>query len=98
MNYQRRYLEVFNSEGSSKLRKEDALFSIGKIRAERDNEHFEAKQVFLKYLALFPDGSFSGECWLRLAELELRTNSDNAIQYYNRFFEMFPDAYRELQS
>jgi len=84
------YLEVFNSEGSSKLRKEDALFSIGKIRAERDNEPFEAKQVFLKYLALFPDGSFSGECWLRLAELELRTNPDNAIQYYNRFFEMFP--------
>ncbi|MBN1600045.1 MAG: PEGA domain-containing protein [Chitinispirillaceae bacterium] len=84
------YLEVFNSEGSSKLRKEDALFSIGKIRAERDNEPFEAKQVFLKYLALFPDGSFSGECWLRLAELELRSNPDNAIQYYNRFFEMFP--------
>lgn len=84
------YLEVFNSEGSSKLRKEDALFSIGKIRAERDNEPFEAKQVFLRHLALFPDGSFSGECWLRLAELELRSNPDNAIQYYNRFFEMFP--------
>jgi outer membrane protein assembly factor BamD (BamD/ComL family) len=84
------YQEVFSCEGSSKLRKEDALFSIGKIRAEHDNEPLEAKQVFLKYLALFPDGSFSGECWLRLAELELRSNSDNAIQYYNRFFEMFP--------
>lgn len=85
-----RYQDVFNSDGSSKLRKEDALFSIGKIRAEHDKEPSEGKQVFLKYLALFPDGSFSGECWLRLAELEFRANPDNAIQYYTRFFEMFP--------
>jgi TolA-binding protein len=85
-----RYQEVFNSEGSSKLRKEDALFSIGKIRAEHEKEPSEGKQVFLKYLALFPDGSFSGECWLRLAELEFRSNPENAIQYYTRFFEMFP--------
>ncbi len=85
-----RYQDVFNSEGSSRLRKEDALFSIGKIRAEHEKEPSEGKQVFLKYLALFPDGSFSGECWLRLAELEFRSNPDNAIQYYTRFFEMFP--------
>lgn len=85
-----RYQEVFSSEGSSRLRKEDALFSIGKIRAEHEKEPSEGKQVFLKYLALFPDGSFSGECWLRLAELEFRSNPDNAIQYYTRFFEMFP--------
>ncbi|HEX2959053.1 MAG TPA: PEGA domain-containing protein [Chitinispirillaceae bacterium] len=85
-----RYQDVFNSEGSSRLRKEDALFSIGKIRAEHEKEPTEGKQVFLKYLALFPNGSFSGECWLRLAELEFRSNPDNAIQYYTRFFEMFP--------
>jgi hypothetical protein len=85
------YQEVFDSDGSSRLRKEDALFSIGKIRAEHDKLPDEAKQVFLKYLALFPEGSFSGECWLRLAELEFRSNPEIAIQYYNRFFEMFPN-------
>jgi tetratricopeptide (TPR) repeat protein len=84
------YEDVFDNQYSSRLKKEDALFSIGKLHAEHDLDMSGAKEVFLKYLALYPEGSFSGECWLRLAELEFAANPENAIQYYTKFFEMFP--------
>ena len=94
------YQKVFDDQNSSRLRREDALFSIGKLRAENESDISSAKQVFLTYLALYPGGSFSGESWLRLAELEFRSNPDNAIQYYLKYFEMFPRHPRisELQN
>ena len=76
------------------------MFSIGKLKAENEKNPLEAREVFLTYLALFPSGSFAGESWLRLAELEFRTNPENAIQYYLKYFEMFPRHPRipELQN
>ncbi len=74
----------------STLRKEDAMFSIAKLQAEHSKDIEAAKESFLAYLALFPSGEFAGESWLRLAELELRKNTEQAVQYYLKFFEKFP--------
>ena len=84
------YQQVFDYQNASRLRREDALFSIGKLNAEHNKNSKVAKNVFLTYLALFPGGSFAGESWLRLAELEFRENPENAIQYYTKYFDMFP--------
>lgn len=94
------YQNVFDSPDVSRLRKEDALFSIGKLNAEHEHIKTEARQAFLTYLALYPGGFFAGETWLRLAELEFKTNPENAVQYYLKYFEMFPRHPRisELQN
>ncbi len=94
------YQQVFDDQNASRLRREDALFSVGKLKAEHEKNDISAKEVFLTYLALYPSGSFAGESWLRLAELEFRTNPENAIQYYLKYFEMFPRHPRipELQN
>jgi tetratricopeptide (TPR) repeat protein len=94
------YQNVFDNPDVSRLRKEDALFSIGKLNAEHELVKTEARQTFLTYLALYPGGFFAGETWLRLAELEFKTNPENAVQYYLKYFEMFPRHPRisELQN
>ncbi|NLD98653.1 MAG: PEGA domain-containing protein [Fibrobacter sp.] len=94
------YQKVFNHQGTSKLRREDALFSIGILKAAHERDASGARQVFLTYLALYPNGSFAGETWLRLAELEFKNDPEKAVQYYIKFFEMFPHHPRasELQN
>ncbi len=84
------YRQVYEDPGASLLRREDALFSIGKLQAENENDVEVAKESFITYLALFPSGTFAGESWLRLAELEFSKNPDNAIQYYLNYFRLFP--------
>jgi tetratricopeptide (TPR) repeat protein len=94
------YQKIFDNPDVSRLRKEDALFSIAKLRADNDKNKAEARNVFMTYLAMYPNGSFAGETWLRLAELEFKTSPDNAVQYYLKYFEMFPRHPRisELQN
>jgi tetratricopeptide (TPR) repeat protein len=94
------YQKIFDNPDVSRLRKEDALFSIAKLRADNEDNKAGAKNVFMTYLALYPNGSFAGETWLRLAELEFKTSPDNAVQYYLKYFEMFPRHPRisELQN
>lgn len=94
------YQKLFDNPDVSRLRKEDALFSIAKLHAENNENKSEARNVFMTYLAMYPNGSFAGETWLRLAELEFKANPDNAIQYYLKYFEMFPRHPRisELQN
>lgn len=94
------YQKIFDNPDMSRLRKEDALFSIAKLRADKEENTVEAKNAFMTYLALYPNGSFAGETWLRLAELEFKASPDNAIQYYLKYFEMFPRHPRisELQN
>ncbi len=96
----RLYQKVFDDPDVSRLRKEDVLFSIGKLKADHESIKADAQQIFLTYLALYPGGSFAGETWLRLAELEFKTNPENAVQYYLKYFEMFPRHPRiyELQN
>jgi hypothetical protein len=84
------YEKVLEDPNVTPLRREDALFSIAKLRAEHSSDRESAKESFLTYLALFPAGSFAGESWLRLAEIEFGTNPDNAIKYYLKYFEKFP--------
>jgi TolA-binding protein len=94
------YKKIFDNPDVSRLRKEDALFSIAKLHADNNENKAEARNVFMTYLAMYPNGSFAGETWLRLAELEFKANPDNAIQYYLKYFEMFPRHPRisELQN
>jgi TolA-binding protein len=84
------YKQVLDDPTVTPLRREDALFSIAKLRAEHSGDRETAKEAFLTYLAMFPAGSFAGESWLRLAEIEFGTNPDNAIKYYLKYFEKFP--------
>lgn len=95
----RLYRSVLDHPFVTLLRREDALFSIGRLQAENGNDIEVAKESFLTYLALFPHGTFAGESWLRLAELEFQRNPENAIQYYLKHFQMFPQHPRtaELQ-
>ncbi|MEO7426322.1 MAG: PEGA domain-containing protein [Fibrobacteria bacterium] len=84
------YRKVLENPASKPLRKEAAFFSVARLRAEHDKEKSSAKEDFLRYLALYPDGAFSGESWLRLAELEVGRNNDKAIEYYLRAIEKLP--------
>jgi hypothetical protein len=84
------YRRVLDNPASKPLRKEAALFSIARLRAENEREKSQAKEDFLRYLALYPDGAFSGESWLRLAELEVGRDQNKAIGYYLRAIEKLP--------
>lgn len=91
------YQKVFDDQNASRLSREDALFSIGRLKADNVYNPAEASQVFLTYLALYPGGSFAGESWLRLAELEFRKKPENSTQYYENFFKMFPQHPRIVE-
>lgn len=91
------YQQVIDNQNASKLRREDALFSIGRLKAENIHNPAEAMQAFLTYLALYPQGSFAGESWLRLAELEFRNRPEKATHYYEKFFQMFPRHHRTVE-
>ncbi|MCX7726633.1 MAG: PEGA domain-containing protein [Chitinispirillaceae bacterium] len=84
------YSYVLSEPSSSKLRIEDALFSIGKLFAEKIKDFEKAKETFETYLNRFPSGTFASECWLRLAELEFAENPSRAVYCYNKFFEITP--------
>ncbi len=84
------YNRVLEHPGSGELRKEAALFSIARLRAEHERDKTQSMEDFLRYLALYPDGAFAGESWMRLAELEVGKDQDKAIEYYLRCIEKFP--------
>ncbi len=95
----RLYQHIAHKEGVSSVVRQTALFSIGKLQAERARETEKAKETFMRYLALYPAGTFTREALLRLAELEFETDQDKAIEYYLKYFERYPNHYRvpELQ-
>lgn len=84
------YRLVLDNSSSMPLRREAALFSIARLRAEHETEKSQAKEDFLGYLAQYPNGAFSGESWLRLAELEVGRDQGKAIRYYLRAIEKLP--------
>ena len=93
------YSEIADNPQAPRLKREAALFSIGKLKAEHGADKAAAREAFLNYLALYPTGNFVGESWLRLAELEFSHDQDKAIEYYLRYFEHYPRHLRisELQ-
>lgn len=90
------------AQGNPGMRHEAALFAIARLRTDHSRnsgDRDEARQKFQDYLARYPHGTFTGESWLRLAELELEQNPDKAISYYLKVFEQYPKHHRlaELQ-
>ncbi|MBW8890046.1 MAG: PEGA domain-containing protein [Fibrobacteres bacterium] len=84
------YRQVLENPDAPPLRKDDALFSVARLRAEHEKDKTQAREDFLRYLAMYPDGAFAGESWLRLAELEVGRNQGKAIEYYLRSMEKMP--------
>jgi hypothetical protein len=84
------YRQVIENPDAPPLRKEAALFSVARLRAEHEKEKNPAREDFLRYLAMYPDGAFAGESWMRLAELEVGGNQGKAIEYYLRSMEKMP--------
>lgn len=82
------YRQALLEPSLSRLRREDALFSIGKLLVEKEKNFEKAKETFETYLNTFPSGTFASECWLRLAELEFADNPSQAVYCYNKFFEI----------
>jgi TolA-binding protein len=93
------YRQVLEIPEAPPLRREAAQFSVARLRAEHEKEKTQAREDFLRYLALYPDGAFAGESWMRLAELEVGRNQGKAIEYYLRSMEKMPHHPRlsELQ-
>ncbi len=90
------------AQGIPGMRHEAALFGIARLRTDHSRlpqDREEAKKKFEDYLARYPRGTFTGESWLRLAELELEQDPDKAISYYLKVFEQYPKHHRlaELQ-
>jgi len=84
------YRQVIDNPVAPPLRKDAALFSVARLRAEHEKDKTQAREDFLRYLAMYPDGAFAGESWLRLAELEVGRNQGKAIEYYLRSMEKMP--------
>ena len=68
------YAQVLEHPHATGMRKEAALFSIARLRADHEEEKSRARDEFLQYLALYPDGAFAGESWMRLSST-CRTNA-----------------------
>ncbi|MBN1128600.1 MAG: PEGA domain-containing protein, partial [Chitinispirillaceae bacterium] len=67
------------------LYRQTALFSQGRLEADRLRDTSAAIRDFSEYCILYPDGVFAGEALLRLAELEIIRNPASAIDYFQRF-------------
>lgn len=72
------------------LYRQTALFSLGRIEADRQKDTAAAIRDFGMYCILYPEGLFTGEALLRLAELEIRHNPASAIDYFQRFLLVDP--------
>lgn len=93
------YRALLSREDTPALIRQSALFAIGRLQAEHALDKVAAHESFMRYLALYPDGTFARESLLRLAELEFEKNPEQAIAYYLRYFDRYPTHYRvpELQ-
>jgi hypothetical protein len=72
------------------LYRQTALFSLGRLEADRQKDTAAAIKDFGTYCIIFPNGLFTGEALLRLAELEIRRNPSSAIDYFQRFLIVDP--------
>ena len=72
------------------LYRQTALFSLGRLEADRKKDTAAAIKDFGTYCIVYPNGLFTGEALLRLAELEIRRNPSSAIEYFQRFLTVDP--------
>jgi TolA-binding protein len=93
----RLYEKAMNDRNAPALLREAANFSFAKLLADHGADKTKAQEVFFNYLAMYPNGNFVGESWLRLAELEFGRDQDKAIDYYLKYFEKYPGHYRNAE-
>jgi outer membrane protein assembly factor BamD (BamD/ComL family) len=86
------YELVLARRGASNYEREIALFSIARLRADHDTSAAAARIAFDAYLKAFPKGSFAGESYLRLADLEYRNNPDKSLSWYEKYLSEFPST------
>jgi outer membrane protein assembly factor BamD (BamD/ComL family) len=84
------YNAVVSRPGGSPYSREIALFSIGRLQADHDAPASDVRAAFNAYLKSFPQGSFTGESYLRLADLEYKTNPGQALVWYEKYLQEFP--------
>jgi TolA-binding protein len=84
------YKAVVARPGGSPYSREIALFSIGRLLADHETLASGVRVAFNAYLKNFPNGSFAGESYLRLADLEYKTNPGQALVWYEKYLQEFP--------
>ncbi len=88
------YQHIITASKSSAIEKENAHFSLARLKAKHFRSPLESKKAFENYLKNYPKGIFTGESWLRLAELEIKDNPVKAAEYYLRYIRKYPNHYR----
>jgi FecR protein len=86
------YRAVLARPGSSSASREIALFSIGRLLADHGAEAADIRGTFNDYLKEFPGGSFAGESYLRLADLEYKTDPGRSLVWYEKYLKEFPST------
>jgi len=81
------YRAVLARPGTSAYSREIALFSIGRLLSDNDAAAVEVRFAFNAYLKNFPHGTFTGESYLRLADLEYKTDPGRALVWYEKISE-----------
>ena len=84
------YRDLAEDLSTPPLYRQTALFSLGRLEADRMKDTVAAIKDFGTYCIVYPDGLFTGEALLRLAELEVRRNPSSAIEYFQRFLTVDP--------
>jgi tetratricopeptide (TPR) repeat protein len=92
------YRQLASSIDAPPLYRETALFSLGRLSADRQRDTAGAMGDFSRYLILYPRGLFAGEALLRLSELELTRNPRNAVDYFRKFLTTSPDHPRRADA
>jgi tetratricopeptide (TPR) repeat protein len=83
---------VLSRNGATTYEREIALFSIARLRADHDTSAAAVRNAFDAYLKAFPGGSFTGESYLRLADLEYRNNPNQSLSWYEKYLDEFPST------
>jgi hypothetical protein len=81
---------VLKRPDGSPYGREIALFSIGRLLADHDTASAAVRSAFYAYLKEFPAGSFTGESYLRLAELEYKADPAKSAEWYEKYLRDFP--------
>lgn len=84
------YKAVLARLGASAYSREIALFSIARLLADHDAPVSDVRAAFNAYLKNFPSGSFAGESYLRLADLEYKTDPGRALGWYEKYLKEIP--------
>ncbi|MBN1128722.1 MAG: PEGA domain-containing protein [Chitinispirillaceae bacterium] len=92
------YKQLASSPLTPPLYRETALFSLGRLSADRQRDTAGATSDFSRYLILYPKGMFAGEALLRLSELELTRNAAGAVDYFLKFLATSPDHPRRADA